>query len=61
LLGSLDYTKTALMNGQLEWPMVLIFPMRLVRFWIPMDMILLSLNWLLKLSQGLVSIFIEGH
>lgn len=53
-LGSLDSNEIALMNGRLEWSVGLTLPMCLIRFWIPMGMILLLLNWLLRLNQGLV-------
>jgi len=53
-LGSLDSNEIALTNGQLEWSVGLTLPMCLIRFWILMGMILLLLNWLLRLCQGLV-------
>ncbi|ONM54608.1 Zinc finger CCCH domain-containing protein 64 [Zea mays] len=52
-LGSLDSNEIALMNGRLEWSVGLTLPMCLIRFWIPMGMILLLLNWLLRLNQDI--------
>ena len=45
----------ALTNGQLEWWTWLTLLMCLIRFLILMGMILLLLNWLPRLSQGLIS------